>query len=93
MPNIWSKSPNKYNLYPPVPDRASASAAEMLKQCEKAEIDMSKVSFMLKLRQDQEGDPLTTMMSNKANGDMDVVADKIIEEIKVVQAGATFALK
>ena len=83
----------KYNGYPPVPDRASQSVAEMLRQCEKAEIDMSKVSFMLKFRKDQEGNPLTAMMSNKANGDMDVVCDKIIEEIKVVRAVAAFALK
>lgn len=83
----------KYTLYPPVPDRASQSVAEMLKQCENAEIDMSKVSFMLKFKKDHGGNPLTEMMSNKANKDMDVLADKIIEEIKVVRAVAAFALK
>ena len=83
----------KYNSYPPVPDRATASVAEMLKQCENAEIDMSKVSFMLKFKEDHQGSPMTAMMSNKANTDMDVLADKIIEEIKVVRAVAPFALK
>ena len=88
-----SEKLRQYNGYPPVPDRASQSVAEMLRQCEKAEIDMSKVSFMLKFKKDQDGSPLTAMMSNKANGEMDVVSDKIIEEFKVVRAVASFALK
>ena len=82
-----------YNAYPPVPDRATASVAEMLKQCENAEIDMSKVSFMLKFKKDHQGLPMTAMMTTKANADMDVLADKIIEEIKIVRAVAAFALK
>ena len=44
-------------------------------------------------KKDQKGNPLTPMMSKEVSVKMDMLADKIIEEIKVVRAVAAFALK
>ena len=92
MPKVSSNNSESTTPTHPFPT-ASASVAEMMKQCEIAEIDLSKVSFMLKFKKDHAGSPMTLMMSNKTNNVMDALADKIIEESKVVRAVAPYALK
>lgn len=64
----------------------------MLKQCEKAEITMASVSFILKFKKNQQGKPLTPSLANNVSNLMDVFSDKINEGIKVVRAAAAFAL-
>lgn len=84
---------DKYNGTTPVPPRASQSVGEMLQLFEDAENKVAAVTFMLKFKKDNKGQPLTSMMAKGVNDTLDVLSDKIIEEIKIVRAVAAFALK
>ena len=85
LAETWTGKLNKYAAYPPVPDRASQSDVQLLKQFEDAENMLSDVAFNLKFKKDKQGKPLTPMMAKDVS--------KIIREIKVVLAEAEFVLK